>query len=126
MGILKKLINKHTLSLASNAIMPLMGMVTVSLLARNLTEGDFGNWILFLITFTLANLLRSGFLPTSLVKFYAGASKKRAFNGAGSTWVLGFALTVILGFVSLLAYLFYRGDPAMEITIKCFGIIFFS
>jgi O-antigen/teichoic acid export membrane protein len=126
MGILKKLINKHTLSLASNAIMPLVGMVTVSLLARNLTEGDFGNWILFLITFTLANLLRSGFLQTSLVKFYAGASKKRAFNVAGSTWVLGFALTVILGFISLLAYLFYRGDPSMEITIKWFGIIFFS
>jgi O-antigen/teichoic acid export membrane protein len=45
---------------------------------------------------------------------------------AGSTWVLGFAVTVILGFISLLAYLLYNGDPAIEVTIKWFGIIFFS
>lgn len=126
MNILKKLLNKHTLSLASNAVMPLVGMVTVSMLARGLSTGDFGNWILFLITFTLANLLRSGFLQTSLVKFYAGASKERALTVAGSTWVLAFVVTGALGVISLLAYLLYNGDPAVEITIKWFGIIFFS
>ncbi len=61
MDLKKKLLNKHTLSLASNAVMPVVGMVTVSLLARNLSGPDFGNWILFLITFTLATLFRSGF-----------------------------------------------------------------
>ena len=61
MGILKKLVNKHTLSLASNAIMPVVGMATVSLLARNLSAPDFGNWIIFLITYTIANFFRSGF-----------------------------------------------------------------
>lgn len=118
--------NKHTLSLASNAVMPVMGMVTVSLLARNLSEPDFGNWILFLISFTIATLIRSGFLQTSMVKFLAGVSKERALNVAGSTWVLAFALTAILAVISLSASFIYHGDPATEITIRWFGIIFFG
>ena len=123
---IKNIINKHTLSLASNAVMPVVGMVTVSLLARNLSEQSFGEWILFLITFTLANLLRSGFLQTSMVKFYSGASEQRALNIAGSTWYLSFALTSCLGFLSLIAYFFYHGHVSTEIIIKWFGIIFFS
>jgi O-antigen/teichoic acid export membrane protein len=126
MLVLKKLINKHTLALASNAVMPVVGMVTVSLLARNLSEPDFGNWIFFLITFTLANLFRSGFLQTSLVKFYSGADKETAANVAGSTWYLAFGVTAMLGFFSMIAYFFYHGEPATNATIKWFGIIFFS
>ena len=126
MGIFSKLINKHTLSLASNAVMPVVGMVTVSMLARYLSEPDFGKWILFLTTFTLANFFRLGFLQTPMIKFYAGASKERALNVVGSTWILGFFLTSALAFISLLAYIFYRGDPATDIAIKWFAIIFFS
>ncbi|WP_428331025.1 lipopolysaccharide biosynthesis protein [Mucilaginibacter sp.] len=126
MSVFKKLINKHTLSLASNAVMPVVGMVTVSLLARNQSERDFGDWILFLITFTLANLFRSGFLQTSLVKFYSGASAERSSTVAGSTWYLGFALTAALGLFSIVFNYFYDGNFEAEITLKWFAIIFFS
>ncbi|MDB4923567.1 oligosaccharide flippase family protein [Mucilaginibacter sp.] len=126
MSVVKKLINKHTLSLASNAVMPVVGMVTVSLLARSMSVEDFGDWSFFLITFTLANLTRSGFLQTSLVKFYAGAGKDEAEIVAGSTWFLGFAVTAALGFISLIAFIFYHGHHTTEITIKWFAIIYFS
>jgi O-antigen/teichoic acid export membrane protein len=126
MGLLKKILNKHTLSLASNAVMPVVGMVTVSLLARNLSGPDFGNWIIFLITFTLANLFRSGFLQTSLVKFYSGVARERALTVAGSTWYLGFAITAALALCGFLGFLFYHGHAETEITLKWFGIIFFS
>jgi O-antigen/teichoic acid export membrane protein len=125
MQILKRLVNKHTLSLASNAVMPIISMVTVSLLARNLTERDLGYWILFLITFTIANFFRSGFLQTSLVKFYAGANKERAAIVVGSTWFMGLLLTSLLAIVSLITYLF-GSNPSLEITVKWFAIIFFS
>jgi O-antigen/teichoic acid export membrane protein len=126
MDFLKKLINKHTLSLASNAVMPIMGMVSVSLLAHNLSEGDFGNWILFLITFTIANFFRAGFLQTSVVKFYAGAERPRQLNVVGSTWVVGFVLTSMLGFISLMVYLFFsKNGESAGIIAKWFGIIFF-
>jgi len=122
-----KIINKHTLSLASNAIMPIVGMVTVSLLARNFPDKqEFGDWILFLITFTLANFFRSGFQQTSLVKFYAGATPEKALNVVGSTWFIGLLLTTIFGILSFIAFIFYSGHASIELTIKMFGIIYFS
>src|SRR6185503_3037449 len=123
MGFFKKLINKHTLSLASNAIMPIVGMVTVAMLAHAL-KGALGNYVLFLLTFTLANFFRSGFLQTALIKFYSGASKERAATVVGSTWAVAILLTVILDVVSLLVHLIFKGDPSVEIISKWFGIIF--
>ncbi|HEY5327383.1 MAG TPA: oligosaccharide flippase family protein [Mucilaginibacter sp.] len=126
MDLLKKIINKHTLALASNAVMPVVGMLTLSLLAHFLSKAAFGNWILFLITYTLSNFFRSGFLQTALVKFYSGAGQERALNVAGSTWFLGFALTLTLASLSFLAFLFFHVDVSTEIIIKWFGIIFLS
>jgi len=124
MRFLKKLINKHTLSLASNAIMPVMGMVTVGLLAHQLPKADFGNWILFLIAYTIANFSRSGFLQTSLIKFCSGQTKEKMSNVIGSTWVLALMMSAFIAFITFLAYLFYETDPATEIMVNWFAIIF--
>lgn len=126
MPVSKKLINKHTLSLASNAVMPVVGMVTVGLLARYLKPGEMSNWVLFLTTFTLANLFRSGFLQTSLVKYYSGSDEERAKVVAGSTWYIGFMLTASLAVISIIVLLFYRGNPTIVLASKWFAIIFFS
>jgi len=126
MQFLKNIVNKHTLSLASNAVMPLAGMVTVALLAHNLPKADFGNWILFLISYTIVNFSRSGFLQTSLIKFCAGADKERALNVVGSTWVLGIAMAAVIGFVTIVAYILYHGAPSTEIMIRWFALIFLS
>jgi len=125
MEAVKKLLNKHTLSLASNAVMPVVGMVTVSMLARTLSGADFGYWTFFLIAYTLASFFRSGFLSTSLVKFYSGASKERALNVAGSTWLLGIILASVLGILCLGAFLFFDTNASTAIIIKWFSIIFF-
>src|SRR3569833_178341 len=126
MSVSKKLVNKHTLSLASNAVMPVVGMVTVGLLARFLTVKDMSNWVLFLTTFNLANLFRSGFLQTSLVKYYSGAEEERTKVVAGSTWYIGFMLTASLAIVSIIVLLFYKGNPTIVLASKWFAIIFFS
>jgi len=126
MSITKKVLNKHTLSLASNAVMPVVGMVTISILARGMTSAAFGEWSFFLITFTLANLTRTGFLQTSLVKFYSGAEPAEAEKIAGSTWLLGFYVTASLGFISLLGAIFYHGHHSTELIIGWFAIIYFT
>ncbi|WP_370995644.1 oligosaccharide flippase family protein [Mucilaginibacter sp. RCC_168] len=126
MGLLKKVINKHTLSLASNAIMPVLGMAILSLMARYLSKPDFGDYIFFLIVFTLADTFRTGFMQTSLIKFYAGTDKKRAANIAGSAWYLGFMIVLVFGIGNLLMYFFYFGNnPNMFMIIKWFSAIFF-
>jgi len=126
MGFLKKVINKHTLSLASNAIMPVLGMAILSLMARYLSKADFGDYIFFLIVFTLADTFRTGFMQTSLIKFYAGTDKTRAANIAGSAWYLGFMIVLAFGIGNLLMYFFYFGNnPNMFMIIKWFSAIFF-
>lgn len=127
MGFLKKLINKHTLSLASNAIMPVLGMAILALMARNLPEADFGDYIFFLVIFTLADTFRTGFLQTSLIKYYAGTSKERSANVAGSAWFVGLMIIFAFGIGNLLTYFFYFGtNPNMFIILKWFSIIFLS
>ncbi|MBK0378792.1 lipopolysaccharide biosynthesis protein [Mucilaginibacter segetis] len=124
---MKKLINKHTLSLATNAAMPVIGMVVVSLMAHNLSKAEFGNYIFFLLTFTLADTFRTGFVQTSLIKFYAGVGKRRALNIGGSAWYVGFIITFMFLLVDLLLYIFYSGSNSdVIITIKWFGIIYIS
>ncbi|AYL95850.1 oligosaccharide flippase family protein [Mucilaginibacter celer] len=126
MSLFKKLINKHTLSLATNAVLPVLGMVILSLLAHRLSKGAFGNYVFFLIIFTLADTFRTGFLQTSLIKFYSGSTPERMRNISGSTWYLGFLITTVFAVVNLLIYLVYPGtDPDIVVTLKWFSLIYY-
>lgn len=126
MSFFKKIINKHTINLASSAAMPVIGLLVLSQLTRHFpTKTDFGNYVFFLQTFLLADMFRTGFLQTSLVKFYAGAPKERALNVAGSAWAVGFILTFGLAFIDLIIYFFVKsGNSDLEATLKWFGVIY--
>ncbi|QHS57384.1 oligosaccharide flippase family protein [Mucilaginibacter sp. 14171R-50] len=127
MPFFKKIINKHTIALATNAAMPVIGMLVLSLMAHNLPKADFGNYIFFLMIFILGDLFRTGFLQTSLVKYYSGAHPERALNMAGSAWAVGFILTAIIVLLDVLLYIFYKSSNAdMEATLKWFGIIYLT
>jgi len=124
---LKKFVNKHTISLATSAAMPVIGMLVLSLMAHNLPTADFGNYIFLLITILLADTFRNGFVQTSLIKFYAGASKKRAMEVAGSAWFVGLLQALIFVAIDGLIYLFYHSKSAdAETTIQWFGIIYMT
>ncbi|MES2266116.1 MAG: oligosaccharide flippase family protein [Bacteroidota bacterium] len=123
----KKLVNKHTISLATSAAMPVIGMLVLSLMAHNLPAVDFGNYIFLLITILLADTFRNGFVQTSLIKFYAGTSKKKAFEVAGSAWFIGLAQAGVFVAVDAIIYLVYRSKSVdAETTIQWFGIIYIS
>ncbi|MFD0764737.1 oligosaccharide flippase family protein [Mucilaginibacter lutimaris] len=124
---LKKLVNKHTISLATSAAMPVIGMLVLSLMAHNLPAADFGNYIFLLITILLADTFRNGFVQTSLIKFYAGTSKKKTFEVAGSAWYVGLLQAGVFVAVDAVVYLVYRSKSAdAETTIQWFGIIYMT
>ncbi|PWK78787.1 O-antigen/teichoic acid export membrane protein [Mucilaginibacter oryzae] len=126
MSLFKKLINKHTLSLATNAVLPVLGMVILSLLAHRLSKQAFGNYVFFLIIFTLADTFRTGFLQTSLIKFYSGSTSGRMREISGSTWYLGFIITTAFALVNFIIYLIYPGtDPDIMVTLKWFSLIYY-
>lgn len=127
MGFLKKLINKHTLSLASSAIMPVLGMAILAFMANFLAPADFGDYIFFLVIFTLADTFRTGFLQTSLIKYYSGTSAERGAVVAGSAWYIGLAIvfTFAIGnLITYFAYSYFESSPNMFIILKWFSIIY--
>lgn len=127
MPLLKKLVNKHTISLATSAAMPVIGMAVLSLMAHKLSKAEFGNYIFLLVTILLADTFRNGFIQTPLIKFYAGASKKRAVEVAGSAWYVGLMQALVFVAIDGIVYLVFPSkSPDVETTIQWFGIIYLT
>ncbi|RFZ94535.1 lipopolysaccharide biosynthesis protein [Mucilaginibacter conchicola] len=124
---LSKLVNKHTISLATSAAMPVIGMLVLSLMAHNLSAPEFGNYIFLLVTILLADTFRNGFVQTPLIKFYAGTGFKTSAEVAGSAWHVGLMQTFVFVGIDAIVYFAYPSkSPDIETTIQWFGIIYLT
>jgi O-antigen/teichoic acid export membrane protein len=118
--------NKHFLSLSGNVIMSGLGMLNMALLYRSLTISDAGVWVYFINALTLVDSMRSGFITTAFIKFYAGSNADRASDIAGSTWLIGGCITGILVLVNI-PFLFLQHmiqNPGYVLLIKMFSVCF--
>ncbi len=118
--------NKHFLSLSGNVIMSGLGMLNMALLYRSLSISDAGVWVYFINTLTLVDSMRSGFITTAFIKFYAGSTIERANAVAGSAWFIGGCITGILVLVNI-PFLFVQhliDNPGYVLLIKMFSICF--
>jgi len=118
--------NKHFLSLSGNVIMSGLGMLTVAIIYRYLPVSDTGTWVFFSTTIVLIDSIRSGFLTTAFIKFYAGASPERAEDVAGSTWFVGICITGLLVLINIPFYFFVKQfhDQDYILLIRLFSICF--
>jgi len=118
--------NKHFLSLSGNVIMSGLGMLNIAILYRALAISDAGVWVYFINALTLIDSIRSGFITTAFIKFYAGANAERAADVAGSTWFVGTCITGLLVLVNI-PFLFLRHlihDPGYVLLIQVFSVCF--
>ena len=120
--------NKHFLALVGNLVISGFSVLTIAVLYRVLTKSDVGTWFFFLTFIGLADSIRTGFLSTATVKFYAGTTLERGKEVLGSVWYLAILLT---GAMCLIDLLFFMGigfikNPQLILVIKWFGITFFS
>ncbi|GAB3937229.1 lipopolysaccharide biosynthesis protein [Mucilaginibacter myungsuensis] len=127
MGKIKELIgNKQFLSLAGNVVMAGLNLITNAILLRHTTEERMGDWFFFQATYVFIDTFRSGFLSTAFIKFFAGADKQRADNVLGSTWVLGWLITLAICVITVpgLFMLKYIDNSGIETAIKWVAITF--
>jgi len=124
--LLSQLKNKHFLSLSGNAIMSVLGMVTVAILCRKISVAAFGTWVFFQGTLMFIDTFRSGFLTTAFIKFYAGSAKERADNVVGSTWYVATLITFILILINVPFFFFLEAikDPGLNLFVRWFGVSF--
>src|ERR1700761_4493661 len=93
--------NKHFLSLTGNVVMSGLGMLNTAILYRTLSMTDVGIWGYFGATLNLIDSIRSGFITTAFIKFYAGSGRERADDVAGSTWLVGGCITGLLVLINI-------------------------
>ncbi len=96
--------NRHTLSLAGNGTSAIMGFVSLALVARLLDKSDMGSWFIFLTAFTFVDMLRSGIIHTSLIRFAASSDRNQFGVVAGSGWFITLIVTTIISVLTLAAH----------------------
>lgn len=124
--LLSKLKNKYFLSFAGTGFSSILGFANNALLFAALAPKVNGIWVLFLTIYSLVDTVRSGFITTAFIKFYAGAEEQRAKEIIGSTWLLGYVITIVFCGISLTGFLYLDKitDPGVQLFFKWFAILF--
>jgi O-antigen/teichoic acid export membrane protein len=116
--------SKHVLSLVSNGLNAVIGMTTLSILFRFLSQEDMGNWVFFLTILLLTDTFRSGFITTAFIKFYSGSEDGRKHEIVGSTWYIALSITLIFVILSIPAYFLstFTKDLSVSLFLRFFSI----
>ncbi|QQL51016.1 lipopolysaccharide biosynthesis protein [Mucilaginibacter ginkgonis] len=125
-AVLQKLRNPHFINLVGNAIMSLLNMIQVAILFNYLSMPDMGIWFFFQGTISLVDTSRAGFLSTAFITSYAGTTKERAADVAGSAWYLSLIITAIIVMVNI-GYIFspwHVKDAGTDLILKWIGVVF--
>jgi O-antigen/teichoic acid export membrane protein len=125
-AIIQKLKNPHLINLVGNAIMSVFGLVQMSLLSNSLEKETLGIWAFFQGTFGLVDTFRSGFLTTAFITSYAGSTKERGDEVAGSAWYLAILITgtFALANVCIMVLPLHIADESFVLFLKWFGLAF--
>ncbi len=132
MSFIKKIFsilkNIHFQSLLLNGLMSLFGIVTVALLYRALSPTEAGIYIFLFTIINLIDSIKSGFLTTAFIKFYAGTDEKRASEIIGSTWILTIFIISVLVVVNFIGFLFFQNSTSITLVLltKYFWLIIIS
>ena len=124
--IVEKLKNPHIVNLIGNAVMSVLNMVQIAILFRYMSIDKMGVWFFFQGTVGLVDTFRAGLLSTAFITSYAGTTKERAAEVAGSAWFLALLITGVFIIVNLgyIAIPYHVGDPGLDLFLKWFGLVF--
>ena len=95
-AVLKSDTKRNSLySLVGNLMFAILGFASIAILARSLSIGDYGIWVIYLTSTSLVEMMRLGFMHTALVKFIAGKTESDSKSYIGGSWIIGLAFTFV-------------------------------
>jgi O-antigen/teichoic acid export membrane protein len=107
---LKALVRSNeSLSLLGNLSVAAFGFLSFMLLARTFSQENFGEWILYLVTAGLIEMLRFAITRVSIIRFLSGAKGDERNKLIGSNWLLGLILTAFIIIIILAIRFFFPG-----------------
>jgi O-antigen/teichoic acid export membrane protein len=124
--IIDKLRNPHIVNLIGTAVTQILNLVQITILFRYTTPEKMGAWFFFQGTVGLVDTFRSGLLSTAFITSYAGTTKERGTEVAGSAWYLGTLITGLFVLINIIYLLIpYRvGDVGLDLFLKWLGVVF--
>ena len=125
---LSSLNNKHFLVLMNNGFTYVFNFAVGYLLFHYLSMEATGMYFFVQMLVSLCGSARDGFLATSTVTFYAGATPERGATVLGSVWFLGLILSAVILLLNAGAFLFlpYTHNQEYILCVKWVGITYFS
>ena len=123
---LSALKNKHFLVLMNNGFTYTINFAISYLLFHYLSMEATGMYFFVIMFVTLCGAARDGFLATSTVTFYAGATPERGATVLGSVWFLALALSFIILGLNAIGFLClpYIHNEEYILCIKWVGITY--
>jgi len=103
-----------------------LGLITSSLILHSLSLDNAGLWGLFLSNLLFVDTIRSGFLTTAFIKFFAGSNEQRSAEVAGAAWFWGAVISGVLAVISICSYpfLYLIKDEGFRIFFQFSGLYY--
>jgi O-antigen/teichoic acid export membrane protein len=99
-GKIKRLfLERNILSLSGNLVFAALGFVSFLILARSMSQADFGSFCLYLTAATFIDLFRFGLTRSAIVRYLAGAKGEERLHFLGSNTLIGLVLIAILSVI---------------------------
>lgn len=99
---------ENFLSLAGNLLIALFGIAGFSVLARSLSQNDFGQWVLFIAAGSFVEMFRFGITNTGLIRFLSGADAAMRTSLIGSNAFIGVLSTAGISSLLLICNLVFH------------------
>lgn len=117
--------NRHFHSLLGNLVSAFLNVLSFAILVRLLPLSAFGEWVLFIGTYTILDQIRTALLQSGVIKFYAGAEEATARKVAGSAWYMALVLSGIFLVLNLIVAVACNSlfDDTWRFFIKWLGIM---
>lgn len=117
--------NRHFHSLLGNLVSAFLNVLSFAILVRLLSLSAFGEWVLFIGTYTVLDQIRTALLQSGIIKFYTGVDEERGREVAGSAWYLVLILTGIYLLLNLIAglILYNYFDETWRFFMRWLGLM---
>lgn len=123
-NVLSSLKNIHFQSLLGNGVMAVFGMITTAMLFHVLSVYEAGVYFFFMMLYSFIDTVKAGFLTNAFITFYAGATRERANEVAGASWVLALIISIALIVLNIPTFFIasYVTDIGTALYLKYFSV----
>lgn len=114
----------NTQVLIGNLIASAFGLGTFMVLARSMTQADFGQWALFISLLGLLDLMKTGLIRQSYVRaITVETNSERLQVITASAWVIALASTLLLSGMIWIICLWVPDDNSMYLFFKYYPLL---